>query len=381
MHNLMGAVGRRKASLTAGVVLAGGLAGGVLLTPGTAFASTATTTAIGTITAQHHFNGSWSLNVPVTVSPAGGSVAPDGTVTVSDGSESCGITLAQIGSTANSGGSCNLGGLSAGTYSITATYGGSTTNGFAGSAGNGSANVGIAPHFKSASPSTSANNGDSYSYNFNATGDPSPAYSLSGAPGWLSINSSTGVVSGHVPNGINSFTYSVLATNNVGSATAGPFTVSVSHGHPGHGNLATSLNCTDKVHSGARGTCTLKVTNTGYDSARGVVGQISLPQQLKADFCGHGWGWGWYNQGCSINGNTATENLGTLRPGQTRSVTVTFTARTAHWLWGYGNQSRDWVKVTGTAKSQGNWSGWNWWPGSSSTSHAWVQIVPPRYWW
>jgi hypothetical protein len=386
MHNVISAVSRRKAGLAASVVLVGGMAGGVLFTSGTAFAAVSTSTSIGSVGQTLHSDGSTTLNVPVTVSPAGGNVAPGGTVTVYDGSESCGINLAQIGSSANSGGSCYLGGLSAGSYTLKAVYSGSPTAGFSGSSGTAGVNIGSGPAFTADHPSTSANNGDNYSYNFNASGNPAPSYSLSGAPGWLSINTSDGVVSGKVPNGINSFTYSVVASNNIGTATAGPFTVQVSHhgfpGGNGNGRLATSLSCSTPVRSGARGTCTLDVTNTGSGNAQNVSGDISLPSQLTADFCGHGWGLGWFNNwGCSISGNTASENLGTLRPGQSRSVTVTFTARSTYWLWGHGRQFREWVRVDGSAQSQGSWQSWNWFGGSSSYTHTYVQILPPRFWW
>ena len=72
--------------------------------------------------------------------------------------------------------------------------------------------------------------GQPYAYTFVASGFPDPNYSLgAGAPSWLSINPTTGAVSGTVPTNISSFTYSVTAGNSVGSpAAAGPFTVSVS---------------------------------------------------------------------------------------------------------------------------------------------------------
>ena len=56
-----------------------------------------------------------------------------------------------------------------------------------------------------------------------------PTRSLaSGDPSWLSINSTTGTISGVEPhNGETSFSYSVAGTNSVGSTTAGPFTVQV----------------------------------------------------------------------------------------------------------------------------------------------------------
>ncbi len=85
------------------------------------------------------------------------------------------------------------------------------------------------PHFTADTPPLTAVSGTTYSYNFAATGAPTPTYALGvGAPAWLSINASTGKVSGTVPSGISSFTYSVSATNSVGSVGVGPFTVSVS---------------------------------------------------------------------------------------------------------------------------------------------------------
>jgi hypothetical protein len=392
MHNLMSAVSRRSVGLAAGVVLAGGLAGGVLLTPGTAFASVGTTTALSASVS------SGTVNITVDVTPAGSATMwPTGTVRVATGfgaSSGCYATLAQDGAGTTGTGSCSISGLAAGNYSLQASYhgdanfGGSTSNSVRVTI-NASTSV---PAFTAASPSLTGTSGDSYSYNFNASGNPAPDYSLSG-PGWLHIDWSSGAVSGTIPDNITSFSYSVGAKSSAGSASAGPFTVEVSHhrGHPGGpgggqqgGHLTTSLHCTSPVHSGAQGTCTLDVTNSGSGRAQSVTGTINLPSQLKADFCGHGWGWGWYNSwGCSISGNTVTETLGTLNPGQSRDVTVTFTAQSTHYLWGYGHQYREWVKVTGSAQSSDGyfWSpGW-WGFGNSSNSSAYVQILPPHFWW
>ena len=379
MHIVKSAARRRKAGLVAGVVLAGGLAGGVLLTPGTAFAAVGTTTVITGVTQTLQSSDLSNVHVSVTVEAGAGSFAPGGSFTVSNSYESCNVNLQQIGATANSDGSCTLDGVAAGTYLLHANYAGA--NGFDQSSQETNLTVGAGPAFTADSPSLSATNGGSYTYNFNANGNPAPTYALSGAPGWLSINTSTGAVSGTVPNGINSFTYSVLGSNSVANTTVGPFTVKVSN-HGQHGSkLSTSLSCTSPVHSGARGTCTLDVTNNGWNSAPSVTGTITLPAQLKADHCGHGWNWGWYNLGCSLNGNTASENLGTLRAGQTKTVTVTFTAQSTHWLWGWGHQYREVVHVTGSAHSQyGNW-GWLGLGGSHSSASSWVRILPPHWFW
>src|SRR5580693_6836534 len=125
MHNAIRAVSRHKAGLAASAALVGGL-GAVLLTPGTALAAVNTATVIGSVTQSPQSNGTTTLTVPVTVEAGGGTTAADGTVTVSAGSQTCSISLAQIGSTADSGGSCDLAGLSAGTYRVEAAYAGSS---------------------------------------------------------------------------------------------------------------------------------------------------------------------------------------------------------------------------------------------------------------
>ncbi len=87
-----------------------------------------------------------------------------------------------------------------------------------------------APVITSAAPPTSTVTGTAYGFTFTASGNPAPTFALAtGAPAWLSINSTTGVLSGTVPAGITTFTYSVVASNGVTpTATAGPFTVAVS---------------------------------------------------------------------------------------------------------------------------------------------------------
>jgi Putative Ig domain len=82
----------------------------------------------------------------------------------------------------------------------------------------------------SAAPPLTAAEGISYSYNFAASGNPSPTFGLApGAPAWLSIDPHTGIVSGTPPSGSagTSVNYSVTATNSAGTATAGPFTIHI----------------------------------------------------------------------------------------------------------------------------------------------------------
>ena len=207
--------------------------------------------------------------------------------------------------------------------------------------------VGAAPVFYADSPSLTATSGQRYSYTFGAKGIPAPGYALgSGSPGWLHVDSRSGAVWGTAPDWVTSFSYSVTASNGAGSATAGPYLVQVTRHHAA---IATELSCTAKVYAGKQGTCTLSVTNAGRFSAPDVTAQVSLPSQLRARYCGQFWA----HQGCTISGNTASENLGPLRPGQTRTLSVVFTAKSGPGLWGWHHKHTIKVKVTGFAASAG----------------------------
>jgi hypothetical protein len=112
-----------------------------------------------------------------------------------------------------------------------------------------------APVFTADSPPLTATVGSAYSYTFRASGNPAPTFALGGgAPAFLSINATTGLVSGTPPAGTTSFAYSVIASNGVSpNATAGPFTVTVSGSGPS----------TDTTTSGqALNSATAKVSTT-----------------------------------------------------------------------------------------------------------------------
>jgi hypothetical protein len=371
MHRVLGAACRRSAGIAAGVVLAGGVAGGVLLTPGTAFAATQVSTGTAITVTQTPTFGGATLNASVTVTPANTSNgASTGSVSVSDGAGgTCVAALTPVpGSTTDAAtGSCSITNVRYGNYTVTANYPSSTL--FGSSSDSTGVTVGSAPVFTPYNPSQSARPGQFYSYTFHAVGSPVIRYSLAG-PFWLHINPFTGTVSGTVPNFGGSFSYSVTATNNAGSATTRTIFVNVRKFV--FTNLSTYLSCSSRVYTGTRGSCTLYVTNKGGNSAPSVNAQIALPSQLKADYCGFFFGFG-----CSINGNTAVENLGTLSPGQTKSLTVVFTAKTGFSIWGWHHGFRFTVKVVGSASSS---SGFPFYGHATSYSTAYVTIVP-RGWW
>jgi len=292
MRRLIGAASRRTAGMAAGLILTAGVVGGVLLVPGAAYADTGTTVAITGATQDQGFDGgAATLDVGVSVQPAPTSPT---WVAVSGAGDGC---TAMVG--ASGTGDCSIRDVAAGTYTLTASSGGSTSAGF---------------------PVT-----------------------VTGAP-----------------------------------TTPPPNPYRHRQHHNEFANLSTSLSCTSPVHTGQRGHCTLDVTNDGYSSASDVTAQITLPYQLRADYCGY---YNWYSYGCDISGNTASEDLGTLNAGQTEDLTVTFTADSGYTLWGRHHGHRFTVQVDGSASSFGDVGNYSYYGQRESSSTAYVTVIPRGFWW
>ena len=87
----------------------------------------------------------------------------------------------------------------------------------------------VAPQFTEAYPPLTTGSSGTYAYTFVATSLPDPPVLglAAGAPAWLSINATTGALSGSPPSGLSSFTYAVVATSAGGSQSVGPFVVDV----------------------------------------------------------------------------------------------------------------------------------------------------------
>jgi hypothetical protein len=228
----------------------------------------------------------------------------------------------------------------------------------------GSQNPQQAPRFEASNPPLTATAGSDYRYTFTASGHPS--YSLSGAPGWLSVNAATGQVSGSVPAGTTSFSYSVTASDAGGTTTSGPYPVLVtsSQHRGGSGNqggyqnrayLTTQLNCPSSVKAGQTASCTLTVTDDGSGTARDVTASIDLPSALQAKYCGQvaDWRWGWNGADCSVSGNDAIAQLGSIQTGQSKTVSVYF--RTSD---GWSKRYSDSVEVAGSARSGSAYDSW-----------------------
>jgi len=170
------------------------------------------------------------------------------------------------------------------------------------------------PAFTADSPPTAGGVGTAYSYQFAASGTPAPTFSLSsGAPSWLAVDSSTGAVTGTPPAGTTSFSYSVTASNEAGSVTAGPFQVTVS----AKADVTAALSCPAGLTVGASGTCTLTVANNGPALATKVAAGAVVPANLTVTGC---------SDGCSQLGGALGWSLGSLPAGQSDALTISITA-------------------------------------------------------
>jgi uncharacterized repeat protein (TIGR01451 family) len=179
--------------------------------------------------------------------------------------------------------------------------------------------VNQAPAFVTDSPPLTAVAGQAYGYTFAASGVPAPTYKLApGAPSWLSINASTGVLTGTLPAlQLLPFTYSVIASNAAGTATAGPFTVKPQLGMLSTADVSVTMSCPASMTVGGTGTCTLTASNTGPATATGVVADVLLPSQLSEVSC---------TAGCTPGLLSVGWSLGSLVKGASANFAVTLTA-------------------------------------------------------
>ena len=178
-----------------------------------------------------------------------------------------------------------------------------------------------APAFVTDSPPLTAAAGQSYDYTFTASGTPAPTYALaSGAPSWLSINASTGEVTGTPPSGTTSFSYAVTATNLAGTVTAGPFTVTVTATTSSKADISAVLSCPADMTVGGTGTCTLTVANAGPGTASMVVASVRLPAALSEVSC---------SSDCARHANVFTWSLSALADGASAQFSITAKANAA----------------------------------------------------
>ncbi len=177
-----------------------------------------------------------------------------------------------------------------------------------------------APAFVLDSPPLATVAGQVYGYTFAASGTPAPSYALAtGAPSWLSISASTGMLTGTPPKGTTSFTYTVTAANHAGTATAGPFTVTIAT-RSADAILSAALACPATMTVSGTGSCTLTIANAGPASAGKVVAAVLLPAALSEVSCA---------ASCARHGNVYTWTLASLAAGASSHFALTVKASKA----------------------------------------------------
>ena len=288
-----------------------------------------------TVTATDTTGASGSAAFTITVSPAPqvisftapatGTVGKSATLTATGGGS--GNPVVFTVDTSSGAGVCNVSGTNGATVTYTAAGSCVIDANQAGNADYTAApqvtatiTVDQAPAFVMDSPPLTAVAGQAYDYTFEASGTPAPTYALAtGAPPWLSVNASTGEVTGTPPAGTTSFSYAVTATNTAGTATAGPFTVTVGKASS-NADISAALSCPAAMTVGGTGTCTLTVANAGPAAASKVVAGVLLPAALSKVSC---------TSSCARHANVFTWSLASLASGASAKFAITVKASAA----------------------------------------------------
>ena len=99
--------------------------------------------------------------------------------------------------------------------------------------GNGSVTIvftrtNVAPQITSGASTTVASSAGTVNFGVTAAGFPAPTFSISGAPSWLSINPTSGVLSGSIPpRTLGRFGFTITASNGVSPNATQSFTLSI----------------------------------------------------------------------------------------------------------------------------------------------------------
>ncbi len=188
--------------------------------------------------------------------------------------------------------------------------------------------VDLAPTITSATPPGLAYEGTGYSHTVTASGHPAPTFSLSGAPAWLTINATSGLLSG-TPQNQDQGTASnivVTASNGIGAVSSQTFSILVEAGP-----VITSTAPTTAV-DGVLYTYTITATGTPTPtiSVSGLPGWLSF-DNVDTITGTPGTGDVGVPVAITVTADNTTSSAGALSDTQTFQITVDATAPTGSW--------------------------------------------------
>jgi uncharacterized repeat protein (TIGR01451 family) len=120
-------------------------------------------------------------------------------------------------------------------------------------------------------------------------GDQIASYAAAGLPAGLSVDTSTGAITG-TPTTAGTYDVTISATDNGGTTGTASFTWTI-QALTGKADIAAKLSCPGSLTRGGTGTCTLTVSNNGPATARAVVAEVVLPASLIETTCSTGCAW------------------------------------------------------------------------------------------
>jgi uncharacterized repeat protein (TIGR01451 family) len=146
-------------------------------------------------------------------------------------------------------------------------------------------------------------------------GDQIASYSATGLPAGLSVDTSTGAITG-TPTTAGTYDVTISATDNGGTTGTASFTWTIQP-LTGEADIAANLSCPASLAPGGTGTCTLTVSNNGPATARAVVAEVVLPASVIETAC---------STGCARNANVTSWSQPYLAAGASVQDTVTVKA-------------------------------------------------------
>lgn len=146
-------------------------------------------------------------------------------------------------------------------------------------------------------------------------GDQIASYAATGLPAGLSVDTSTGAITG-TPTTAGTYHVTISATDNGGTTGTASFTWTI-RAPRGKADIAAKLSCPRSLVREGTGTCTLTVSNNGPATAGTVVAQVALLASLTETTC---------STGCARHGDVISWSQPYLAAGASVQDTTTVKA-------------------------------------------------------